>query len=229
MLTVVEEMEPEHPRSWNDAAALCISEILEQISQPLAHMQKEEENIKTRIVSSNPYGPLENDLFLNSILDGLSMIDNHFEGMVQTMNWFESDPMYWVEEWKNLGSIAAAAGLKNGNLLPSTGQEIHPENTFFSASAAGAGEMFMLQSDLTSTLIRKQSDYGHNNIARFGRQGLIVRCHDKVARLKNLHLSRAGQAANESIADTYTDIIGYSAIGMMWERGWFLLNLTKNM
>jgi hypothetical protein len=234
MLTVVDELEPEHPRNWNEAAASCISEILEQISRPLAHMQKEEENIKTRIVSSNPYGPLENDLFLNSILEGLSMIDNHFEGMVQNMNWFESDPMYWVEEWKNLGSIAAAAGIKNGDLLPLAGED-HPENTFFSASAAGADNIWKiedntwrLQDDLTSTLIRKQSDYGHNNIARFGRQGLIVRCHDKVARLKNLHLSRAGQAANESIADTYTDIIGYSAIGMMWERGWFLLNLTKN-
>jgi hypothetical protein len=46
MLTVVDELEPEHPRNWNEAAASCISEILEQISRPLAHMQKEEENIK---------------------------------------------------------------------------------------------------------------------------------------------------------------------------------------
>jgi hypothetical protein len=55
----------------------------------------------------------------------------------------------------------------------------------------------------------------------------LVRCHDKMARLKNLQLSRGGAAQNESVADTYLDIIGYSAIGMMWERGWFLLDLTE--
>jgi hypothetical protein len=48
-----------------------------------------------------------------------------------------------------------------------------------------------------------------------------------MARLKNLQLSRGGAAQNESVADTYLDIIGYSAIGMMWERGWFLLDLTE--
>lgn len=78
---------------------------------------------------------------------------------------------------------------------------------------------------VTSTLVRKQSDYGHENIRRFGRQGLLVRCHDKVARLENLLRSDA-KPSNESIEDTLLDIVGYSAIGMMWERSVFLLPLA---
>ena len=77
---------------------------------------------------------------------------------------------------------------------------------------------------LTNTLVKKQRDYGHENIARFGRQGLIIRTHDKLARLENLtKVARSYQAQNESIVDTVLDIAGYSAIGVMWERGTFLL------
>jgi hypothetical protein len=228
MLTVVEEMEPGNPRSWNEAAAICVSEIFDEIGGPLGHLRKVEENGKNRIVSSSgPAAEIENSL--NSVLEGLSIIDNQFEGMVQSREWFPSDQMCWVEEWKNLGSIAAAAGIKNGNLFNiHQGPGGHPENLISSASAAASLDSWMLREDITSTLIRKQSDYGHHNIARFGRHGLVVRCHDKIARLKNLHLARGGQAANESLTDTYTDIVGYSAIGMMWERGWFLLDLTRD-
>ena len=74
------------------------------------------------------------------------------------------------------------------------------------------------------TLVRKQRDYGHENIRRFGLQGLLVRIHDKVARLENL-LSNGHTPNNESIEDTLLDIVGYSAIGIMWERGEFLLEL----
>lgn len=227
MFTVVEELDPNQPRTWQEAAAICVSEIFNQVDQPLGYLGKFEENGKNRIISSA--GPdAEKDDFLNCVLEGLSLIDNHFEGMVQTMNWFQADEMYWVEEWKILGSIAAAAGVKNGNLLPCRAGGEHPEILNNSASVAGVFDSWMLREEITETLIRKQSDYGHHNIARFGRRGLVVRTHDKIARLKNLHLTRHGKAANESLTDTYVDIVGYSAIGMMWERGWFLLELTRN-
>jgi hypothetical protein len=77
---------------------------------------------------------------------------------------------------------------------------------------------------LTNTLVKKQRDYGHHNIARFGRQGLLIRTHDKVARLENL-AKTARQAQNESLEDTVLDIAGYSTIGVMWEQGTFLLPL----
>ena len=79
---------------------------------------------------------------------------------------------------------------------------------------------------LTNTLVKKQRDYGHENIARFGRQGLLIRTHDKLARLENLtKVARSYQAQNESITDKVLDIAGYSTIGVMWERGTFLLPL----
>lgn len=79
---------------------------------------------------------------------------------------------------------------------------------------------------VTKVLIRKQRDYGHENIARFGRQGLMVRLHDKVARLENL-LNSQRQPENETIDDTLLDIVGYSAIGIMWETAVFMLPLEN--
>ena len=77
---------------------------------------------------------------------------------------------------------------------------------------------------LVKTLIKKQRDYGPENIRRFGRQGLIIRVHDKVARLENL-VNTSSEPNNESIQDTVMDIAGYSAIGIMWENQQFLLPL----
>ena len=63
-----------------------------------------------------------------------------------------------------------------------------------------------------AVLIRKQRDYGHENIRRFGRQGLLY--------------TRAAAPSNESIADNLLDVVGYSAIGIMWERETFLNALS---
>lgn len=75
------------------------------------------------------------------------------------------------------------------------------------------------------TLVCKQRDYGKDNISRFGTSGLLIRVHDKLARLKNL-MEKSGNNFNkaiamnsvsdESIIDTLIDIIGYSVIGLMW-------------
>jgi len=78
-------------------------------------------------------------------------------------------------------------------------------------------------------LVRKQTDYGHENIRRFGRIGLIVRMHDKVARLENLVARGAiDDPRNESIFDNVVDVMGYSAIGIMWESDSFLLPLRED-
>ena len=81
--------------------------------------------------------------------------------------------------------------------------------------------------ELATHICRKQADYGHDNISRFGRVGLLVRVHDKIARLENL-LSRGVEPQNESLVDNYIDVIGYAAIGMMVERDWFTLNLDRD-
>lgn len=76
------------------------------------------------------------------------------------------------------------------------------------------------------TLVRKQTDYGHENIRRFGSKGLYVRLHDKVARLENL-LSKGALPENESLQDNIMDVVGYCAIGCMWEAEVFLLSLES--
>ena len=74
-------------------------------------------------------------------------------------------------------------------------------------------------------VIRKQCDYGHHNIARFGRLGLLVRLHDKIARLENL-LGTGSAPNHESIEDNILDVIGYSIVGTMWEEETFLLEVV---
>ncbi len=102
--------------------------------------------------------------------------------------------------WRNFGAAARALGSK-----------------------MGFSEKFGLDySEVHAVVCRKQRDYGHKNISRFGRQGLMVRLHDKVARLENL-LGSSRVPNNESIEDNVLDLVGYACIGMMWERGTFLL------
>jgi hypothetical protein len=81
---------------------------------------------------------------------------------------------------------------------------------------------------IVKLLVRKQRDYGHGNIARFGQVGLYVRMHDKVARLENLmDIGKAPE--NESIHDNLMDVVGYSAIGIMWSLGTFMLPLQPTV
>ena len=118
-----------------------------------------------------------------------------------TTCWLEEDKANVHALWREIGSKAIKWGQSNNiNITPDV---------------------------LISTLIRKQRDYGHHNIAKYGRQGLIIRVHDKLARLENLTKSGTiASAQNEPISDTVLDIAGYSAIGMMWEHELFLLPLV---
>lgn len=79
---------------------------------------------------------------------------------------------------------------------------------------------------VTNTLIKKQKDYGPENIARFGLNGIVIRTHDKVARLENLKTKKS-DGENESFDDTLLDIIGYSAVAIMWINGTFLYPMSN--
>lgn len=136
----------------------------------------------------------------------LPHIRHHFDLMVD--RWFsdittlahKNAPELIVNDWKKLGKITLNWGRQCHH--PVSLEELH------------------------ETLVRKQRDYGHQNIARFGRQGLLIRVHDKIARLENLSTFASTDTPNfESIQDTVMDIAGYSTIGMMWEKRTFLLPL----
>lgn len=75
-------------------------------------------------------------------------------------------------------------------------------------------------------MARKQHDYGHGNILNFGQPGIAVRVCDKIARLESL-ASRKSKPENESVIDTWVDIVGYSVISQMIDNGTFLLGLKE--
>jgi hypothetical protein len=76
-------------------------------------------------------------------------------------------------------------------------------------------------------LVSKQHDYGHENISMFGEVGIAVRLCDKIARVENL-LKRGENAMNESLKDSYMDILGYSVIAVMFNNKTFLLELEQD-
>jgi len=80
---------------------------------------------------------------------------------------------------------------------------------------------------IAEVVIAKQHDYGHDNILAFREEGLTVRLWDKVARLKNLLWTNTDKPKNESIEDTFTDVGGYSIIGLMLSNGTFTNELTE--
>lgn len=66
-------------------------------------------------------------------------------------------------------------------------------------------------------LLSKQRDYGPNNIrlSPFGEmQGLLTRINDKVQRAVHL-ISTGSDGENESLRDTFLDLMNYGAIGVM--------------
>jgi hypothetical protein len=79
--------------------------------------------------------------------------------------------------------------------------------------------------DLYNLLCRKQHDYGHKNIDNFGLIGIAVRMCDKIARAENLRSKDTNAVRNETVIDTYEDIVGYAVIALMLDAGTFGLEL----
>lgn len=92
------------------------------------------------------------------------------------------------------------------------------QNTFTNIAVTAINEMRLMEiwdtGDMVSTLCRKQHDYGHGNINRFGMYGVIVRLSDKIERLENLK-NKDTKAFHESTNDTLMDIVGYCVIALM--------------
>lgn len=93
------------------------------------------------------------------------------------------------------------------------------------ASAPLLSGKSLLWDTVIDTVIKKQRDYGKENILRFGQFGLIVRVHDKIARLEHL-LATGATPSNESHYDTVLDLVGYSTLGVILARDQFDLPLT---
>lgn len=74
-----------------------------------------------------------------------------------------------------------------------------------------------------SVLVKKQSDYGPKNISMApggALNGLRVRMHDKMSRINHL-IDSGATPENESLKDSFLDMLNYSAIAMMvLEEDW---------
>lgn len=84
-----------------------------------------------------------------------------------------------------------------------------------------------IAAEIAELVISKQHDYGHGNILAFGELGVLVRCSDKIERLKNLW-KRGIEPENETVTDTWRDLVGYSMIALMLRAETFTLPLEKN-
>ena len=73
---------------------------------------------------------------------------------------------------------------------------------------------------LRETLIKKNHDYGDDNIGVLGVKGIFVRMHDKIARLKTLVWLREDiKVTDESANDTFMDLANYSIIAIILSKG----------
>lgn len=77
---------------------------------------------------------------------------------------------------------------------------------------------------MQAVLVRKQNDYGHENILAFGIVGVAIRVCDKIARYENLK-DRKDQTQNEPFEDCMMDMVGYATIARMIKNNTFTLEL----
>lgn len=84
---------------------------------------------------------------------------------------------------------------------------------------------------LTLLLISKNQKYGKENIegsVKFGiepKKGVALRMNDKFERLKNG--LQGMDLGKEGFVDSFGDIVGYAAIGLLLEYGWYKLPISE--
>lgn len=89
--------------------------------------------------------------------------------------------------------------------------------SLFKVSRIFVNNVWKVSDECSNILIKKQEDYGPHNIgdAPGGPlNGLIVRIHDKISRIKHLTDSKA-EPNNESLRDSYVDLANYALIALM--------------
>lgn len=107
--------------------------------------------------------------------------------------------------------------------------ELFLESEYLPAMAVSAialtGDPLVELDRICRLVISKQHDYGTRNILRYGHDGIKVRISDKIERVRNLRSKPDGAARNESLSDSWDDIVGYGLVGLMLGLGWFTLPL----
>jgi hypothetical protein len=70
----------------------------------------------------------------------------------------------------------------------------------------------------------RQRMYGPGNIAKFGVQGVCIRATDKIERLATMLFAGGDSPTDETIEDTFGDLVNYATYGILLQRGWWSLS-----
>lgn len=74
--------------------------------------------------------------------------------------------------------------------------------------------------EMLKVFIKKNKDYGKDNILETGELGIAFRVNDKVKRLQNL-LGSDKAPENESLDESWMDIAVYAVIAILYRKGEF--------
>ena|SRR3990167_5426202 len=67
---------------------------------------------------------------------------------------------------------------------------------------------------------QRQRKYSATNISAFGEIGCLVRGFDKISRLRQALINNTGiDVPDESVSDSWLDLINYALMGLMCRRG----------
>jgi len=78
-----------------------------------------------------------------------------------------------------------------------------------------------IRKGLVDVFIKKNADYGNDQLIEFGEFGIVVRSFDKINRLKNLVDRSDRQVIDETLDDTWRDLAIYSFIALLIRKGCF--------
>jgi ABC-type histidine transport system ATPase subunit len=83
------------------------------------------------------------------------------------------------------------------------------------------GKEFVRQALVNAALFdRKQRDYGSGNYLAFGQMGAVMRCHDKLMRLKRMVFDNpSATPENETVEDSWDDLANIAVIGRLCSSG----------
>lgn len=166
-----------------------------------------------------------NDLLINntSINQRYTMFDNWDDASASIIKELDahSNPIVITEHYLKEMQSGLAEAVRENALDVSMFEEV----------GVAACEHLMLHKmwnpeAMHKLIVGKQRDYGHQNILMFAEIGVAVRICDKIARLLTL-MQNNSEPSNESILDTWFDLVGYSVVAKMLYNKTFTLNLKE--
>lgn len=200
------ELSNRQQTSWEDFSSLCVDSVFDLVvDDKLFGMHK-------GILMQEPYG-----LFLGD--DQIQNMKSIIEKMIEEPIWkYDTKSPSYVDSGldeaikktpNNLWEMLAACSI------------IYFDKVIFGFGSDSDMHLYSYKNQIKTTLVKKQRDYGSKNIEKFGINGIVIRIHDKIARLENL-LNKNSFAENEPLQDTLLDIVGYSIIAVMWNNNYFM-------